>query len=109
VLAGLAARGLQSDARYAEQYVAMRAARGYGPVRIRIELRERGVEEGLIDEWLDERDPAWRGRLRAVAQKRFGEGAPADFKDRARRARFLEHRGFGADLIRRALYDGAED
>jgi regulatory protein len=105
VLDALAACGLQSDARYVEQYVAMRAARGYGPVRIRAELRERGVDGLLIDEWLDERDPAWRERLRAVARKRFGTAAPADFRDRARRARFLEQRGFGAELIRRDLFD----
>jgi len=105
VLDALAARGLQSDARYAEQYLAMRVARGYGPVRIRAELRERGVESALIDDWLDERDPAWRERLRAVACKRFGAAAPADYKERARRARFLEQRGFGTELIRRELFD----
>lgn len=108
VLDAFAARGLQSDARYVEQYLATRAARGYGPVRIRAELRERGVEGRLIDEWLDERDPAWGERLRAAAQKRFGAAAPADFRERARRARFLEQRGFGADLIRRALFEGED-
>jgi regulatory protein len=109
VLASLAARGLQSDARYAEQYVAMRARRGYGPVRIRAELREHGVDGALIDDWLDERDPVWRERLRAVAQKRFGAAAPADFRDRVRRARFLEQRGFAVELIRRELLGGGED
>lgn len=109
VLDALAARGLQSDVRYVEQYVVMRAARGYGPVRIRAELRERGVDAALIDDWLDERDPAWRERLRAAARKRFGTTAPTDFRDRARRARFLEQRGFGAELIRRELFAHDED
>ena len=105
----LAACGLQSDARYAEQYVAMRAARGYGPVRIRAELRERGVDAAVIDDWLDERDASWRERLRVVARKRFGAAAPADFRERARRARFLEQRGFGAELIRRELFAHDEE
>jgi regulatory protein len=106
VLDDLARRGLQSDARFAAQYVASRVARGYGPVRIRAELRERGLDGGLIADHLDERDPVWRERLDAVARKRFGSHAPADHADRARRARFLEYRGFGAELIRRALFGG---
>lgn len=109
VLDALTQRRLQSDARYAEEYVAQRAARGYGPVRIRAELRERGIESAVIAEWLDERDPVWRQRLAEVACKRFGATGPADFKDRARRARFLEYRGFGAELIRRVLYGDADE
>ena len=100
---------MQSDARYAEQYVAQRAARGYGPARIRAELRERGIEDAVIADWLDERDPVWKERLAEVARKRFGAAGPADLRDRARRARFLEYRGFGAELIRRVLFAGGDE
>ena len=109
VLDALAQRRLQSDARYAEQYVAQRAARGYGPARIRAELRERGIDDGVIADWLDERDPVWKDRLAEVARKRFGAAGPADYRDRARRARFLEYRGFGAELIRRVLFAGGDE
>ena len=109
VLDALGQRGLQSDARYAEQYVVQRAARGYGPARIRAELRERGIDDAVIADWLDERDPVWNDRLAEVAHKRFGAAGPADFRDRARRARFLEYRGFGAELIRRVLFAGADE
>ena len=109
VLDALAQRRLQSDARYAEQYVAQRAARGYGPTRIRVELHERGIEDDVIADWLDERDPVWKDRLAAVARKRFGAAGPADFRDRARRARFLEYRGFGAELIRRVLFAAGDE
>lgn len=104
MLDSLAQRRLQSDARYTEQYIEQRAARGYGPLRIRTELRERGIDDTVIAEWLDERDPVWRQRLAEVARKRFGAAGPADFKDRARRARFLEYRGFSAELIGRVLF-----
>ena len=109
VLDALAQRRLQSDARYAEQYVAQRAARGYGPARICAELRERGIDDDVIADWLDERDPVWKDRLAEVARKRFGAAGPADFRDRARRARFLEYRGFGAELIRRVLFSGGDE
>ena len=37
--------GLLSDQRYAESYINMRRGKGYGPLRIALELRERGVAE----------------------------------------------------------------
>jgi regulatory protein len=105
VLDNLATRGLQSDTRFTEQYVEMRRRKGYGPMRIRAELNERGIDAGLIEDWLDPRDPDWRERLREVARGKFGADAPADRKEMARRARFLEYRGFSPDHIRRLLLD----
>lgn len=105
VLDDLGERGLQSDERFTEQYVALRSRKGYGPLRIRAELAERGIEAALIEVWLDPRDPAWRDQLREVARAKFGAGPPADRKDMARRARFLEYRGFPQDHIRRLLLD----
>jgi regulatory protein len=105
VLDDLAERGLQSDERYTEQYVALRTRKGYGPLRIRAELGERGVPETLIEAWLDPRDPDWRARLREVASAKFGADRPIDRKEMARRVRFLEYRGFAADQIRRFLLD----
>jgi regulatory protein len=105
VLDDLAQRGLQSDERYTEQYVALRTRKGYGPLRIRAELAERGIPATLIEDWLDPRDPDWRENLREVARSKFGERAPEDRRDMARRVRFLEYRGFPQDLIRRLLLD----
>lgn len=105
VLGDLAGRGLQSDERFTEQYVELRTRKGYGPLRILAELAEKGIAEELARDWLDPRDPAWRDQLREVARAKFGAGPPADRKDMARRARFLEYRGFPQDHIRRLLLD----
>ncbi|OQX44617.1 MAG: hypothetical protein B0D85_06675, partial [Candidatus Sedimenticola endophacoides] len=40
VIDELRERGLQSDGRFAEQYVSSRMRRGFGPLRIRRELQE---------------------------------------------------------------------
>ena len=45
----LTSEGLQSNARFAESYARQRISRGYGPVRLREGLRERGVSEADID------------------------------------------------------------
>ena len=63
--------GLLSDERFVEQYIAMRKSKGYGPVRIRQELRERGINDTMIHEWLDERDDEWWVNMKQVVEKKF--------------------------------------
>lgn len=94
VLADLAQKGLLSDERFAEAYVRYRCNRGFGPVRIRQELRERGIPDDQIDDYVDEADTRWIQAVRAAHEKRFGQELPAEFKDRAKQMRYLQYRGF---------------
>ncbi len=103
VLDELVAENLLSDARFAENFIAARAARGQGPLRIRRELEERGVGGELIDIAFDEAGTDWQAAARAVRRKRFGPAAPADFPEKARQMRFLQYRGFGPGEIRAAV------
>jgi regulatory protein len=103
VLDHLARRGLQSDARFAEQFLAARMRRGSGPLRIRAELRQRGVAEDLIARELDIEPEAWLECLRLVYERKYGSAPAGDRKELARRIRFMESRGFGGELIQRLL------
>jgi regulatory protein len=103
VLESLAARRLQSDARYAESLVTSRIGRGQGPVRIRRELAERGVAAALIDAALEAADVDWPGLARETRARRFGAQVPVEWKERVRQSRFLEYRGFSGEQIRHAL------
>lgn len=99
-------QGLQSDARFAEQYVASRRRKGYGPTRIRAELRERGIADQLVAACLDEQSEEWKALMRQVAEKKFGGDPAADRRDLARRGRFLAARGFPSWLISDYLFGG---
>ena len=101
----LAAAGLQSDERFAESFLRSRAERGQGPLRIREELRQRGVDDATAAAALAAAEVDWRDLLRAVHRKRFGSAPPADRRELARRARFLAQRGFAAEAIRGLLTD----
>ena len=101
----LSAEGLLSDARFAESFVRARRDKGYGPVRIRGELRERGVDSETIEACLDQSDVAWLRLVASVRAKRFGLDLPDDFRERARQTRFLQQRGFTAEQIRGVLAD----
>ncbi|WP_185266843.1 regulatory protein RecX [Halopseudomonas xiamenensis] len=91
----LQAEGLLSDARFCEAYVYSRSQRGYGPVRLREELRQRGVSEGLIDQVLQDAAWDWSALAQTAFAKRFPEGPAEDLKERARQQRFMQYRGFG--------------
>ena len=96
--------GLLSDERFVDQYIAMRKRKGYGPVRICKELRERGINDTLIHEWIDERDDEWRTNMKQVVEKKFSVLVNAEYKEQARLARFLEYRGFPNHMIRDYLF-----
>jgi len=107
VLDELAECGLQSDARFAAARVRSGARRGQGAARIRRELAECGVAAEVIDAALAAAGIDWQRRALEVCREKFGPGGPADWPERARRARFLSYRGFDADIIRAALEPGA--
>jgi regulatory protein len=102
-LDALEAENLLSDRRFTENFVLQRTARGHGPLKIRHELRQRGVDGELAAEYLDGDRQSWCERALAVRHKRFGSGSPEDFRDRSRQARFLAQRGFEQEHIRYAL------
>jgi regulatory protein len=105
VIDALSRRGLLSEERLAEAYVAERLRKGFGPLRVRQELHQKGLSDELIDPHLSLGDDQWRDRLAAVHNKKYGCTLASDPKERARRARFLEYRGFPAELIRHFLAD----
>jgi regulatory protein len=101
VLAALEAEGLLDTARFAEAFVESRIGKGQGPLRIRGELRARGVGESEAGRALEPHD--WRAYARFARIKKFGEAPPTSFGERARQSRFLQYRGFTSDQIRSAL------
>ena len=102
VLQELAGKRFLDDERFVENFISYHAARGQGPIRIAVELRQRSVPSESIERHLDAVTD-WRERASLARRKKFGSGIPHDFKARAKQARFLEYRGFSAEHIRAAL------
>jgi regulatory protein len=102
LLDALAAEKLFDDRRYMENFVAYHAARGQGPMRVRMELRRHGLQGAVIEAYLDTY-PEWLVQLRKARHKKFGGVLPTLYADRQRQARFLGYRGFTGAQIRTAL------
>jgi regulatory protein len=94
----LVAKKLLSDERYAEAR-AHSLARKYGPARIRHDLRAKGVAQALVERvtGADELETA-----RAILQRKYRQPARTR-EERAKRARFLQGRGFSAEVIHRLV------
>lgn len=103
VLDRLEARKFLSEARFAESYLAHRAKSGHGPVRIRLELKDRGVSERDIDDALTACEYDFFALAAHVLEKKFGTMPLDGLKERQKAIRFLEYRGFEQAQIRYAV------
>jgi regulatory protein len=99
VVARLVAAGLLSDQRFAEAYSRHRFERGYGPLRIRAELNERGIGADLAEAILAHFSRSWVESAQWQRNKRFGPRPAADIRNRAKEMRFLRRRGFTFEQI----------
>ena len=69
----LAEEGLLSESRYIESFIRGRAGSGYGPLRIREELAQRGLPRAEIEAALQASGYDWNEHLQQLWQRRFGE------------------------------------
>jgi len=99
VLERLVAEKLLNETRYAEIYAHSRADKGYGPLRIDRELRERGVPDEIIAPVLAGLAAHWRQGLAGLHRKKFKGAPPGDVGDEMKQMRFLRRRGFTVEQI----------
>ncbi len=104
VLDQLAEEHLLDESRYAELYACSRAGKGYGPLRIARELRERGVSQELVDQTLSKLEDDWLLKLRELHRKRFKSLIPAHATERMQQIRVLRQHGFTLEQIKH-LFD----
>ncbi len=99
VIEQLLSNKLLSDERFTETYINMRRHKGYGPLRIEQELRERGVDAELAEQFLDRNNQEWRTVMRQQYSKKYGDEPAMEYADRARQAKYLQNRGFPLDWV----------
>ena len=110
VIQQLTDEGLLSDERFAASRVRQLASRGYGPSRIRNDLRQQRIGHLISDTMEEVFDSGvdWQAEAAVVYEKKYG-GAPieggwdARQRERARRLRFMQYRGFGAEVSQRLV------
>lgn len=99
VIEELAQQGWQCDLRYAESYARSRIHKGYGPLMLAYELRQKGVGDVNLDDLVRTIAGSWQNLLEQVYSKKFGSDACLDRQEWAKRSRFLLQRGFTGTMV----------
>ena len=95
--------GWQSDERFAEAYIRARRLKGFGPLRIAMELGERGVDDSIVSRCLHSDDDIWMETLRDEYQKKYKGKGPDNYQEKAKHMRFLQYRGFPPEKIHKIV------
>ena len=100
VLDHLVEKKSQSDLRYAEER-ARALSRKYGAAKIRHDLKAKGISDAIAGALSSEGELE---RARSILERKYR--APAITReDRAKRARFLQGRGFSSEVVMRLVLD----
>ena len=93
--------GLLSDERFAESYFQSRKRRGFGPLRIKSELIQRGVKESLF--YSLEKEIDWSANAFDALKKKLNGKVPQETKEILKLKNFLNYRGFEFQDIDKAF------
>ncbi len=93
---------LLSDSRFAEEYVLARRRKGFGPIKISMELQNKGVNKSLIFNEIQRFDD-WVSLARKSFKKKFPNGPSSDLKELQKQKNFLVNKGFSFNEIESVL------
>ena len=99
----------QDDDRFAEALIRNRSAQGYGPMRLRAELKSHGLSDARIRSLLDAAGIDWVDSAATQLRRRYGSAGTSDSAERTRRAQFLLRRGFPAATVRDVTHADVDD
>lgn len=94
----LSERGWLSSQRFAENYVTQKQAK-YGSQKMAYELRQKGVDESIVQQILTETKETELKRAIEVWRRKYNS-PPSNNFEMAKQIRFLQGRGFTPNIIR---------
>ncbi|WP_339673210.1 regulatory protein RecX [Dasania marina] len=90
-------QGLQNDERFVEAFINSKKNSGKGPMVVRQQLQQKGINAELIALALEAVEEEWYALAQALYERKY-QGEPfADHKEKAKRIRFMQSRGFSFD------------
>jgi len=99
----------QDDDRFAVVLLRSRIAQGYGPMRLRVELKSHGLADARIRELMAAAEVDWNASAAAQLRRRYGKAGVADAAERSCRAQFLLRRGFAAATVRSVTHADVDE
>jgi len=103
VLDALSTQDIQSEQRFGESMLRQRISKGYGWIYIAAELKQKGLTSDIIAAVYQSQQVDWYHQAQLAYEKRFADRNIIDQKDKAKRIRFLQYRGFSFEQISAVL------
>ncbi|MEW6990755.1 regulatory protein RecX [Colwelliaceae bacterium 6441] len=88
-----------SESRFIDSVYRTRVNKGYGKRFIENELAQKGICQSDMNNVAQTLDIDWYHQAEIVYKKRFSQREIIDQKDKAKRIRFMQYRGFTTDEI----------
>lgn len=106
--------GWLDDARFAGSLLRQGVSKHHGWMRICQEAKRKGIEIDVLECAERDADIDWYALAKDAAQKKYANfdgiiPPPSDVKEKAKRMRYLQYRGFNFDQINYALSSDSED
>ncbi len=96
-------RGWLSDTRFMEVFCRDEISKGHGKMKLMWNGRNKGLDEKLLNQHLNEQEIDWFNQAVTAYNRRFFNKPIADFKDKSKRLRYLVSRGFSYEEANYAL------
>ncbi len=98
-LAYLDSLNLINESAFCSHYIGYRAARGIGPVKIKHELKLKGVADITISTAFTEAQINWQAILYSLFTKKFQGEFSRDLNHKSKQMRFFLSRGFTSEMV----------
>ena len=96
--------GFIDDVRYSESFVRRQINKGFGLMRIKNEAYQKGISGELVQTIVEELEIDWYLQAQSAYNKKFSNTSSSlDFKEKAKRMRYMSYRGFNHDQIEFAM------
>ncbi|MBM7072931.1 regulatory protein RecX [Shewanella sp. 202IG2-18] len=95
--------GYIDDKRFAQMLLRSHIYKGHGPIRIKQAMMLKGVSSEIVAEAINGSDCDWFELAKEKVEKKYTNKAIADYKEKAKRIRFLMGQGFDYEQANYAL------
>lgn len=109
LLEDFVSRDWLNEHRYMTAFVRQKISAGLGQYRIKQELNQHGIKQDQAELYFEQLDFDWFEQALTTYQKKYGVSECNDFKEKAKRFRYMQYRGFSPDQIKYAMEAQADD
>jgi len=109
LLVDFIARDWLNEQRYMQGFVRSKLAAGLGQRRIVQELQQHGIKSSDSNLYLEQLEVDWFEQAKNTYLRKYGETPVDDYREKSKRYRYMQYRGFDSDQIQYSMTHESTD